>query len=247
MRTHFLLAGMLAFMPIPSQGAVVVFDRQGNDLFVEFRDEIRLYLSMSGRELIISLIFDDVYSVPLANQIPTSLTANTISATHTGGLRSSLFTSVSGVIHDPRVGQSLNDLSLGFNLRGVGSYSAGDQIVFSPGTTRIVNFFSSGGSLPDMAPTTVRVIAGEIGNNDRVLIAGPSPIPEPSVPLIFGVGLAFGLARRKRERGPVDSRHGEVAAAMIQANPNSENPNGLGAGAFQGNPPLIRFPDLADV
>ena len=68
--------------------------------------------------MIISLIFDDVYSVPLANQISTSLTANTISVTHTGGLRSSLFTSVSGVIHDPRVGQGLNDLSLGFNLRG---------------------------------------------------------------------------------------------------------------------------------
>jgi hypothetical protein len=135
----------------------------------------------------------------------------------------------------------------GFNLRGVASYSAGDQIVFSPGSTRVVNFFSSGGSLPEMAPTTVRVIAGEIGHNDRVLIAGPSPIPEPSVPLILGVGLAFGLARRKRERGPVDSRHGEVAAAMIQANPNSENPNGLGAEAFQGNPPLIRFPDLAEV
>jgi len=221
---HFISALALSVMAIPLQGAVVVFDRQGSDLFVELRDEIRIDLSRSGG-MIISLIFDDVYSVPLANQISTSLTANTISVTHTGGLRSSLFTSVSGVIHDPRVGQGLNDLSLGFNLRGVGSYSAGDQIVFSPGTTRIVNFFSSGGSLPDMAPTTVRVIAGEIGNYDRVLIAGPSPIPEPSVPLILGVGLAFGLARRKRERGPVHSRHGVAAAAMIRANPNADNPN----------------------
>jgi hypothetical protein len=202
MITRFIFVLSL-LLSLPSvHGALVFFERQGDDLFVELRKDITVELSMSGRELLVSLILDDVFAVPPVNSISGLPTANTINVTHTSGRGSSRFTSLWGIIQDPAAGQDLNDLNLGFNLRTVGSYSAGDQMVFAAGSGLIIDYFAAGGTLPDQAPSTVRVIAGEVGgSNNRVLIAGPTPIPEPSAALLLGMSLVFGLARRGPRAG----------------------------------------------